>query len=259
VSDSNVRDTSNIFARFVLVLAAIAASVGVVEAQVVAKQGKNLSSAASNLIDAAGEVKESSNALLASQQKEITTSEAKLAELRKLVADGLVAKVELEVAEQSLAAQQTALAETQKQISDSENLIAQVKLEQEQAAAEAAKPRVKLVAKSYAPFNSSATILRGTSLSSWSLANLGTIQSFFVGNFGHALPTSAVGQSATHDRLGYDHHNAVDVALSPDSNEGRTLITYLQANSIPFLAFRGAIPGVATGAHIHIGLPSHRL
>jgi hypothetical protein len=58
---------------------------------------------------------------------------------------------------------------------------------------------------------------------------------------------------------GDDHHNAVDVALHPDSSEGRALINYLQGRGIPFLAFRGAIPGIATGPHIHIGSPSHRL
>jgi len=49
------------------------------------------------------------------------------------------------------------------------------------------------------------------------------------------------------------------VALHPDSAEGRALIGFLQARGIPFLAFRGAVPGVATGPHIHIGSPSHRL
>jgi hypothetical protein len=34
---------------------------------------------------------------------------------------------------------------------------------------------------------------------------------------------------------------------------------YLRTNGIPFLSFRSAIPGVATGAHIHIGYPSHRM
>jgi hypothetical protein len=102
-------------------------------------------------------------------------------------------------------------------------------------------------------------MLRYNGLSGWSLANLGNVQAFFAGKFGHALPTSAVGQSSTHNRLGYDHRNAVDVALHPDSSEGQALINYLQAQGIPFLAFRGAIPGVATGPHIHIGSPSHRL
>jgi len=35
-------------------------------------------------------------------------------------------------------------------------------------------------------------------------------------------------------------------------------LNFLQRNAIPFLAFRGAIPGTATGPHIHIGRPSHR-
>jgi hypothetical protein len=93
----------------------------------------------------------------------------------------------------------------------------------------------------------------------WSLGGLGDVQSFFFSSFGRSLPTSAVGQSGTHNRFNYDHRNAVDVALHPDSAEGRALIGYLQSRGIPFLAFRGAIAGVATGAHIHIGSPSHRL
>jgi hypothetical protein len=58
--------------------------------------------------------------------------------------------------------------------------------------------------------------------------------------------------------LGYDHREAVDVAVSPRSREGRALITYLREARIPFLAFRGKMPGVSTGPHIHIGLPSPR-
>jgi hypothetical protein len=34
---------------------------------------------------------------------------------------------------------------------------------------------------------------------------------------------------------------------------------YLRANGIPFTAFHFAVPGQATGPHIHIGLPSHRI
>jgi hypothetical protein len=93
----------------------------------------------------------------------------------------------------------------------------------------------------------------------WSIANFSGIQSFFSAKFGHPLPTSAMGQSATHNELGLDHRNAVDVAVHPDSVEGKALINYLQSQGIPFLAFRAAVPGVATGPHIHIGNPSHRL
>ena len=79
---------------------------------------------------------------------------------------------------------------------------------------------------------------------------------FFVQTFGRSLPVTALGQTATHDRLRFDHRNAIDVALHPDSNEGRSLLAYLRQTGIPFIAFRGAVPGAATGAHIHIGHPS---
>lgn len=76
--------------------------------------------------------------------------------------------------------------------------------------------------------------------------------------FGHPLPIGALGQTTAHDRLGFDHHNAVDVAVHPDSAEGRALVAHLRAHGIPFLAFRAARAGVATGAHVHVGEPSAR-
>jgi len=85
------------------------------------------------------------------------------------------------------------------------------------------------------------------------------IKQFFIRRFGRALPIGAFGQSALHDRWGYDHRNAMDVGVNPDSNEGQALIGYLRANGIPFTAFHFAVPGVATGPHIHVGLPSHRM
>ena len=51
----------------------------------------------------------------------------------------------------------------------------------------------------------------------------------------------------------------MDVGLHPDSLEGRGLIEFLRREDIPFLAFREAIPGVATGPHTHVGNPSRRL
>jgi hypothetical protein len=50
----------------------------------------------------------------------------------------------------------------------------------------------------------------------------------------------------------------MDISLRPDEPEGQALIDFLKRNGIPFSAFRTAIPGVATGPHIHIGMPSHR-
>jgi hypothetical protein len=92
----------------------------------------------------------------------------------------------------------------------------------------------------------------------WSLALLPTLDRYFVERFHRPLPVSALGQTAAHDRLGFDHRNAIDIAVHPDTPEGRTLMQYLRGQRIPFLAFRGPQAGVATGAHVHIGEASSR-
>ena len=92
----------------------------------------------------------------------------------------------------------------------------------------------------------------------WSLADSKKVENFFFTKFGRPLPTSAFGQSDIHDRWGLDHRQGMDVGLHPDSVEGMALVAFLRAERIPFLVFRQAIPGVATGPHIHIGRPSHR-
>lgn len=85
------------------------------------------------------------------------------------------------------------------------------------------------------------------------------IEAAFEGRFRIPLPISADGETAVHRSLGFDHTGRVDVAVSPDAPEGRWLKQYLEARNIPYFAFRAAVPGQATGAHIHIGPPSTRL
>lgn len=165
--------------------------------------------------------------------------------LRQLYSEGLVARVELEKSEQDLTAAKARVEETKKA-----DELAKVQA-QELAKAQA-------LAKTKTFVKPTSMITRSTA-GNWSLASLSTVQQFFSTTFGKPLPTSAVGQSATHNRMGWDHRNSVDVGLHPDSAEGRALIAYLQNSGIPYLAFRAAIPGVATGPHIHIGSPSHRL
>jgi hypothetical protein len=92
----------------------------------------------------------------------------------------------------------------------------------------------------------------------WSLAEATKVEKFFASKFKRPLPLTAFGQSDLHTRWGLDHRNGMDVGLHPDSAEGRALIEFLRAESIPFLVFRGPVPGVATGPHIHIGNRSSR-
>lgn len=93
----------------------------------------------------------------------------------------------------------------------------------------------------------------------WSISDSAKVESFFRDKFGRSLPLGAFGQSYLHTRWGLDHRNGMDVSLHPDSPEGRTLISFLRNEGIPYLAFRGAIPRVATGPHIHVGNASHRV
>ena len=93
----------------------------------------------------------------------------------------------------------------------------------------------------------------------WRLADAAKIHDFFQTKFNRKPPLTAFGQSDLHTRWGWDHRNGMDVGLHPDSVEGRALIEFLRKESIPFVAFRGPIPGIATGPHIHVGNRSPRI
>jgi hypothetical protein len=209
----------------------------------------------SDLIVATREYKANSEDLLRLQEEELKKATQKLEQLRQLVADGLVAKNELAAAEDSLATLQATLEATRKKIGDSDQMIAEIQSEELRKTESVAQSGFVNKPRSFVK----PTLLRYNGTANWSIDHLAGIQRFFSSTFGYSLPTSTVGQSATHNWLGWDHRNAVDVSLNPDSVEGKMLISFLQTQGIPFLAFRGAIPGVSTGAHIHIGRPSQRL
>jgi hypothetical protein len=218
--------------------------------------------AGSSLIGSTEEYKAATEKLIPLQEADVKTATDKLEQLRKLVADGLVARNELEASEHALTMAQAKLAETKQLVTSADRLIAETKAADELAKSQAAKNKIALAQANKIRSLTKPTILRyggQAGVGSSIIADLPTIQTFFLNKFGRTLPTSAIGQSATHNALNYDHRNAVDVALRPDSVEGQALISYLQSQGIPFLAFRAAVPGVATGPHIHIGNPSHRL
>jgi hypothetical protein len=108
-------------------------------------------------------------------------------------------------------------------------------------------------------YESTEAFVRFNGVVKFELTDAPRIQRFFAERFGRPLPVSAYGQTAVHDRFGFDHRNALDVAVHPDSVEGQTLADYLRRAGISFVAFRQAIRGAATGAHFHIGEPSRRL
>ena len=234
----------------------ILSGVGVANAQNQPRLSNSESAVTSaDLIEATRDYKANTESLLQMQGEELNKATQKLEQLRSLVADGLVAKNELEAAEESVAALQATLEATRKKIGESDQMIAEIQSEEVRKTQSVAQAALVNKPRSFVR----PTVLRYNGAAQWSIAHLAGIQNFFNSTFGRSLPTSTVGQSATHNRLGWDHRNSVDVPLHPDSVEGKTLISFLQNQGIPFLAFRGAIPGISTGAHIHIGRPSQRL
>ena len=102
------------------------------------------------------------------------------------------------------------------------------------------------------------SFIRFTGGPGWNIGEAWKVQRFFSDTFRRELPIAVFGQGAIHNRWRLDHRNSMDISLHPDSAEGQALLNFLQRNGIPYLAFRAAIPGTATGPHIHIGRPSHR-
>jgi hypothetical protein len=201
-----------------------------------------------DMIAATKAYKESLEELMQLQKKEVERLSEIVTTRRDLLTAGIISKKEVD---ESLLAQTLAegkVAETQKRMQEADQLATEV------AMADQLERREPV-----GSYRSSVTLIRYTGASPWALSGVQRIDDFFKTSFGRPMPISALGQTTTHDRLGFDHRNAVDVAVHPDSPEGQALIQYLKSHGISFYAFRGPVPGSATGAHIHIGPASHRV
>ena len=211
-----------------------------------------------DLKQASDDYKSNVEQLLALYDAESKQAEAQLAKVKELLAQGLVTRSELETAEASAMRTREKVAGAQAQFKSADVLIAEALVE-----AEGEEPTRKI--RSSAAPRTVTTLVQTTAYiryggaRAWSLSDAAGIKQFFARRFSRALPVGAFGQSALHNRWGYDHRNAMDVGVNPDTTEGQALMEYLRTNGIPFTAFHFAVPGKATGPHIHVGLPSHRI
>ena len=204
-------------------------------------------------IKATNEYKASLEKLLTFYEADAKKAEEKLSVSKKLLAEGLIPRTQVEDNEHALAAAQAKVTETRRQMTGADDQIAGALLEADadaQIAKNLSLSRQRLVRTS--------SFIRFTGGSGWNLGEAYKVQRFFSDTFHKELPIAVFGQGAIHNRWRLDHRNSMDIQLHPDSPEGQGLLNFLQRNGIPYLAFRGAIPGTATGPHIHIGKPSHR-
>lgn len=204
-------------------------------------------------VKATNEYKSSLEKLVVFYENDVKRAEEKLSVSQKLLAEGLIAKTQVEENQRALTAAQLKVTEARRQMTGADDQIAAVLVEQstnEQIARNLGLAKQRLVRTS--------SYIRFTGGPGWNLGEAYKVQRFFQDTFHRQLPIAVFGQGAIHDRWRLDHHNSMDIQLHPDSAEGQALLNFLQRNAIPYLAFRSAIPGTATGPHIHIGRPSHR-
>lgn len=205
------------------------------------------------IVKAAEVYKTSLRQLLVSREAAAAQADERIGKLKELYKDGLISRLQLESAEQELAEARHKVAETRKQLASTDTAVVETIAESDKTPVtefEALpKSRAALKKVAYIRFKGSVE---------WSASDIGKIEEFFQATFKRSLPVASVGQSEMHTKVGNDHRDAVDVGVHPDSREGRALMTYLSNQGIPFMAFRRAVPGSATGPHIHIGKSSQK-
>jgi len=190
-------------------------------------------------------------ALLPLHERDLARATEQREQRRGLLERGVISRKEAEETE-------AAVATAQRKVEDTRQAI--VGVEHAMAEATAVRALAALAPLGRGAYEHTATLIRYNGPTVWSLkTDTGKLGQFFATRFGRPLPVSAYGQTPLHDRMGLDHRDALDVAVHPDSPEGRALMEYLRQASIPFIAAWGVVPGSTSGAHIHVGQPSPRI
>jgi len=183
--------------------------------------------------------------MVAAAQRRVARQQARVADLNKLVDSGIAAINDLQPARDELRFRETTLSLAQSR-ADLLKTLVEMAREEQQMESEPAP-------------DSSQVMQHFPGKGSFAPADLRRIEAAYRKRFDRDLPISALGETAVHRALGFDHRGRVDVALSPDQPEGEWLLHFLTINDIPFYAFRHAVLGKATAAHIHLGPGSTRL
>jgi len=191
--------------------------------------------------------------MVAAAERRVDRQKARVEQTKKLIADGIEALSAVTPLEQELSMRQTTLDLANSRVRLAADMASLAKLEESIAASQdtPSGPGVDRVTDGMEHFEGNATFVESRDLQ--------PIETAFARHFDKPLPISADGETNLHRSLGLDHRGRVDVAVNPNTTEGIWLRDYLKARQIPYYAFTQAMPGKATGAHIHIGPGSTRL
>jgi hypothetical protein len=188
--------------------------------------------------------------LLIHYEREQIVLRTEVIKRRKLFQEGQLAQDQVTVAEKSFVAALKRVHEMRRTVDEADIAITEAVL---------GEKVLRMPTLPENGFSETTELARFNGRFKWSLKEAPRLDQYFSQAFRRRLPVTAMGQTATHNRLGFDHRDALDVALHPDSAEGKALISHLRKTGIPFTAFRTAVTGASTGPHIHIGKPSGRL
>ena len=198
-----------------------------------ARPADRLAEATSKLVVAANQHKKSVETLIPFYENAVAAAREALEKRKELLAKGLISRHELESGEQALKKAEAELDQVRGQLTESDHVIAEARADEETARRSWASPK---------GYTTRAAIMRYGGVGGWALAEASKVQTFFASKFGHQLPISAYGQTGTHNRLGFDHRNSVDVALHPDSAEGNCVdnLSERQRHTISSLSLGGS-------------------
>jgi hypothetical protein len=216
-----------------------------------AQTPNRLEQAASNVIAATLSYRAALERVLAIYERDKARHQ-ELAQLRRdLFEREVISRAEFDQAQRAQAEAMRNVEETRAALLDTDRMLMEARV---------AEALARLRPLPRGGYEETAGLVRFNGTGSWALAaDAPRLEQFFRARFGRTLPISAYGQTPLHDRMGFDHRTALDLAVHPDSTEGRAVMEHLRVQGIPFIAAWGAIPGSTSGAHIHVGNPSPRI
>lgn len=201
------------------------------------------------LLEVARAHQRSLEAAIPRRERDFREASASLDRNSELYARGIISRAELDAAAREAGTARAQLEWTRQELLRTTALIVELDAKQRLATLPPLRP---------GQYDASGGVIRYAGARELSPGDLVILERVFVAQVRRSLPVSAMGQTDVHTRLGLDHRHAVDLALHPDSAEGRFVMTWLRERGIAFLAYRTASRGAATGAHIHVGRPSER-
>src|SRR5579883_476315 len=196
--------------------------------------------------------------MVAAAERRVQREQDRLAQTQKMVDEGLEAQAALVPLQAELSMRQSKLDMAHAQVQQMNGQAELARLEESIARSTEAEHAEGQPGEGQADVVAGMEHFQGSGHFSES-RELKAIEAAFEKKFDRELPISADGETALHRSLGLDHRGRVDVAVAPNSTEGVWLRDYLKTRDIPYYAFTHAMPGKATGAHIHIGPGSTRL